>query len=69
MKINARLVPFSFVWLRPVAHEPMISTSVLGGAVVADAVGDQPVSFRTPALSRALTLNVYKVEGLRPLAT
>jgi hypothetical protein len=41
---------------------------VSGWLVVADSVLDQPVSFRAGALSRALTLNEYKVEGLSPLA-
>jgi hypothetical protein len=41
----------------------------IGEYVVADWVLDQPVSFGIAALSRALTLNEYRVLGVRPEAT
>jgi hypothetical protein len=67
MNINARLVPDSFVWDKPVVQEPRIVIFVGCDGVVADSVLDQLVSFKAGALSRALTLNEYKVEGVSPL--
>ena len=37
-------------------------------AVMAEPVTDQPVSFGVEALSRALTLKVYKVLAVKPVA-
>ena len=53
-----------------VGTEAQVIGSGLGGVrsgalVVADSELDQPVSFWAAALSRALTLNVYNVEGVR----
>ena len=67
MKIKARLLPVSFVWLVPVTHEPRIVTG--GVKVVADRVLDQPVVLRAAALSRALTLKEYEVLGVSPDAS